>query len=472
MFGQGRPGTGNFLWDPGLTEQVVVEAVSSFVGPTTIDTILARTAKHEQRVRRLPAPMVVWLVIGIGLFNHLDMVAIWRQIVGTLRVLYLALTLYKPPSKSTLSQARQRLTARPLRQLFLETSKPMATDRTRGAFYKGMRLMAIDGTRLDVPDTKANAKAFGRPTTKRNDEVVAGAYPQILAVCLDEIGTHMIYEAVVKSYRGNEYAAGSYLLEKTPSGSLVLWDKGFYGYSHIQQAKEQGKELLARVPSHVVFERVRDLPDGSYLANIYPTTTDKKRGTNGLLVRVIDYTFDDPGRPGHAERHRLVTTLLDAETFPAEELIVLYHERWEIEIGYDELKTHQLGQWIHLRSRTPVGVIQELYGLFIAYNAVRHSMHEAALAIDLDPRRLSFIHAVRVIRDTVPLMRRARTMELPTLYAAMIALIGQGVLPPRDNRINPRVIKRKMSNFAKKRPEHRSCPQPQKRFHEGIVMLT
>lgn len=265
--------------------------------------------------------------------------------------------------------------------------------------------------------------------------------------------------------------APTYLLGKAPGGSLVLWDKGFYGYSQIRSAKELGTHLLARVPSHVICERVQNLSDGSYLANIYPSVKDKRRGTNGLRVRVIEYTFNDPGCPGHAERHRLVTTLLDAQTFPAEELIVLFHDRWEIGLGYDELKTRQLHQWAHLRSRTPVGVVQEVYGIFLAYHAVRQSMHEAALAIDLDPRRLSFIHAVRVIRDTVPLMRAARTEQLPTLYKAIIAPIGQGVLSPRDNRINPRVVKRKMSDFGKKRPEHRKVPQPKKAFRQGVVLL-
>jgi len=170
----------------------------------------------------------------------------------------------------------------------------------------------------------------------------------------------------------------------------------------------------------------------------------------GLIVRVIEYTFDDPNRPGHGQRHWLVTTLLDANTNSPTELVVLYHERWEI--GNDELKTHQLDRLVHLRSRTPCGVLQELYGILLAYNAVRFLMHEAALSVDLHPRRLSFIHAVRVLRETAPLLRAAPTARLPTLYAGMIAHIAQGRLPLRDNRINPRVIKKKMSNFPKNAP--------------------
>jgi hypothetical protein len=190
-----------------------------------------------------------------------------------------------------------------------------------------------------------------------------------------------------------------------------------------------------------------------------------------MVVRVIEYTFDDPQRPGHGERHRLVTSLLDARKYPARELIVLYHQRWEIEIDNDELATHQLARPVELRSRTPCGVVQEFYGILLAHNAVRALMHESALAVNIDPLQLSFIHAVRVIRETIPLLRAARTEQLPGLYLAMIQHIGTGRLPPRDNRINPRVVKVKMSNFKKKRPEDHHVHHLQRSFAESVVML-
>jgi hypothetical protein len=233
---------------------------------------------------------------------------------------------------------------------------------------------------------------------------------------------------------------------------LVLWDRGFYGYRSLAEARRRNVRVLGRVGDGVVFPVVRTLGDGSYRAAIYPTWSDRRHQTQGLLVRVIEYTFDDPNRPGYGERHRVVTTLLDADAYPASQLVVLYHERWEIEIGNDELKTHQLDRLVHLRSRTPCGVLQELYGIRPAYNAVRYFMPEAALSVDIDPQRLSFIHAVRVLRETAPLMRAAPTDRLPTLYAARIRHIAQGRLPPRDNRIHPRVIKKKMSNFPQKTP--------------------
>ena len=235
--------------------------------------------------------------------------------------------------------------------------------------------------------------------------------------------------------------------------------------------------MLGPVPSHAVLEPAEVLADGSYLAKLYPSPAHRKRDELGIVVRVIAYTFDDPGRPGHGERHRLITTLLDAARFPAEELVVLYHQRWEIEIANDEITTHQLARrsagagGAELRSRTPCGVIQEIYGVLLAHNAVRALMHEAALRVDVDPRTLGFMHAVRVVRDAVPLMRAAPTAALPRMYEAMIRQIGQGLLPPRDGRINPRVIKVKMSKWPKKRPHHCHAPQPTKHFRESIAML-
>jgi hypothetical protein len=413
----------------------------------------------------------MWLAIAIGLWSDSDIPAIWRQVIGTLRALQMVSDRKKLPCKSALSQARTRLGAGATRQLFVQTARPIAQTPTRGAFYKGMRLMGIDGVALDTPDTTANAAAFGRPSTCRDGQTIAAAYPKIHVILLAEIGTHMIHEAFAKRAKTSEFPSVSALLKRVPPGSLVLEDRGFYGYKTVAEARRRKIHILGRVPNHVLFDRQQTLADGSYLATIYPTTTDRRRQTNGLIVRVIEYTIDDTNRPGHGERHRLVTTLFEADAYPALELISLYHERWEIELGNDELKTHQLNRLVHLRSRTPNNILQELYGILIAYNAVRFFMHDAAISVDIDPRRLSFIHAVRVIRETAPLMRAAPTPRLASLYAAMIQHIAEGRLPPRDNRINPRVVKRKMSNFPQKRAQHARPPQPQTSFLRSVVII-
>lgn len=468
FIGHGRPGaaTGLELPDPAI----ILEALTRFVNPDIIGLVLKQTGRQSQRIRQLPAAAVVWLVIGIGIWADLDVPAIWRQVVGTLRSLMLVLDV-RPPCKAALSKARSRLGARVMRQLFVAISGPLAMDRTRGAFYKGMLLMAIDGVRFEMPDTPANAAAFGRPRTRRNGQAVEGGYPQMHAVFLAETGTHMVVEAYIKRGKRGEFPLAVPLLKKVPPGALVLQDRGFYGYKPLAEGQKQGVHVLGRVGNHVVFKSIRVLRDGSFLATIYPSTQDQRHQTRGLVVRVIEYTLNEPNRTGHGERHRLVTTLQDEHSYPAEELVVLYHERWEIEIGNDELKTHQLDRHVHLRSRTPCGVLQEIYGVLLAYNAVRYLMHEAALAVDIDPRRLSFIHAVRVLRETAPLMRAAPTVRLPALYSAMIQHIAQGQLPPRDNRVNPRVVKKKMSKFGKKRPEHYHLPQPQNSFEQSVVIL-
>ena len=469
IIGHGGPRTP--VWSEWPASSVVLESLIQFIPPSTIHAVLVHTGRQSRRIRRLPAAAVVWLVIALGIWSDLDIPALWRQVVGTLRSLLLVLALGRPPSKSALSQARQRLGPRPVRQLFVHTARPIAGDRTHGGFYKGLRLLAIDGVSFNIPDSPANAAAFGRPTTSRNGVVVEGGYPRIHAVLLTETGTHMVCEALIKPGKSGEFAMAGALLKKVPPGCLVLWDRGFYGYASLAQAVQHGVHVVGRVASHVLFDVLRPLDDGSYLATIYPSLRDRRHQTHGLVIRVIVYTLDDPHRPGHGERHRLVTTLLDADLYPARELVVLYHERWEIEIGNDEIKTHQLDRLVDLRSRTPCGIVQEIYGILLAYNAIRHLMHEAALSVDVDPRQLSFIHAVRVIRETAPLMRAAPTCQLPALYAAMIQHIAAGRLPTRDNRVNPRVVKRKMSNFAKKRPEHYHPPQPQRSFLESVVIL-
>lgn len=467
--GHGGPGSQAGLELP--PPVIVLEALTRFVPTQTIRSILAHTGRETKRIRRLPAEAVVWLVIAIGIWSDLDIPGVWRQVVGTLQSLFMALESKRPPSKSAISQARTRLGPNAMRQLFVACSAPIALNRTRGAFYKGMRLMAMDGVRFEMPDTPANAAAFGRPRTRRNGQSVDGGYPQAHAIFLSETGTHLVVEAFVKRGKRNEFGVGTALLKKAPPGSLVLQDRGFYGYASLAEGKRCGVEILGRVGSHVVFNRTQPLPDGSYLTTIYPSTKDLRHRTNGLVLRVIEYTLYEPNRTGHCERHRLVTTLQDADRYPARELVTLYHERWEIEIGNDEIKTHQLHRHVHLRSRTPCGILQEVYGILLAYNAVRYLMHEAALAVDIDPRRLSFIHAVRVLRETARLMRAAPTSRLLTLYTAMIKQIAQEQLPPRENRVNPRVVKKKVSNFKKKRPEHWSPRQPKRTFEQSIVIL-
>ncbi len=249
---------------------------------------------------------------------------------------------------------------------------------------------------------------------------------------------------------------------------LLLWDRGFLSYQTVLEVRRRGAHLLARIKKNLIFEPIRVLDDGSYLSKLYRNGADRQKDRDGILVRIIEYTFDDPGRPGSGEPHRLLTTLLDEGLDPAESLIVGYHERWEEELAIDELKTHQRGRPV-LRSQRPAGVVQELYGLLLGHYVIRVLMQEAAATRGIDPRRLSFTASLKILRCRLPecpASRRGRSRW----YHDLVAEIAEEVPEDRRNRINPRVIKRKMSNWRKKRPEHRNYPQPAKEFRDAIVM--
>lgn len=467
--GQGRPGG---RCAAGTPPGAVLRALCERIRPGRVRAALRRTGCQSRRVRRLPAPAVVWLVIALGLFSSGDVPTVWRQIAGTLRALRQAGHGLKPPVKSAFAAARKRLGPRPLRRLFLGAAGPIADERTPGAFYKGLRLMVIDAVSLDAPDTPANRTAFGGSSCRIGGRMLPGAYPRPTLCLLEEAGTRTICEALIRPFKCDEVAAGGALLKRVPPGSLVLWDRRYYARYLLGEAIERGVQVLGRISSQPVFTTLRRLADGSTLARIDPARPGR-RHPPPMTVRVIRYTLNDPHRPGHGEVHRLVTTLLDESLYPARELVGLYHQRWEIEISNDEIKTHQLAasRPTGLRSLTPRGIVQEIYGLLLAYNGVRWVMHRAAQDQGQDPRRLSFIHAVRVIRDATPILRAARPAQRPTLLRAMLRQIAQHTLPPRADRVYPRVVKRKMSHYLAKRPEHLRPPQPTRPFARAIALL-
>ena len=249
---------------------------------------------------------------------------------------------------------------------------------------------------------------------------------------------------------------------------LLLWDRNFLSYQTVSEVRQRKAHLLARIKKNLIFEPIRVLGDGSYLAKMYRSSYDRQKDRNGILVRIIEYTFEDPGRPGSGESHRLLTTLLDEELDPAKALIVVYHERWEEELTIDELKTHQRERPV-LRSQTPGGVVQELYGLLLGHYIIRVLMQEAASTQGIDPRRLSFTATLKILRCRLPECPKSES-GLRRWYQDLVAEVAEEVLEKRRDRINPRVIKRKMSNWKKKRPEHRTYPQPTKEFGAAIVM--
>jgi hypothetical protein len=368
------------------------------------------------------------------------------------------------PGRSTLCEARKRLGIAPLRVLAEQVIRLLGRPETPGAFYRGMRLMALDGFVLDVADTPANDRAFGRPGSGR----APGAFPQVRVLALCEAGSHVLWRWLLKPLKHAEIGMAPYLLRFLQADMLLLWDRHFLTHATVGGVRERGAQLLARITSNRVFEPIAILADGSYLAKLYPNSVDRRRNRNGILVRIIEYTLDDPTRPGAGERHRLLTTLLDAELDPATTLVCLYHERWEEELTIDELKTHQRERPV-LRSQTPAGVVQEVYGLLLAHYLVRVLMHEAAACEQIDPRRVSFTATLKILRCRLPECP-ASQRGCQRWYRRLVQEVTEEIIPPRRNRINPRVIKRKMSKWPKKRPLHRRPPQPTKTFEETIVM--
>jgi hypothetical protein len=434
------------------------------IPPEAVAQALAATGRANARACKLTHEVMLWVVLAMGLLTDLPI----RQVFKYARRLRLG---EKTPGRSGLCQARQRLGVAPLRHLFGQVVRPLATADTPGAFYRGWRLMAFDGTLLDVPDSPANAATFGRPTGGRGD----GAFPQIRKLSLVEVGTHVEVAFVLKPCWRGETSMVAGLLRHLQPGMLVLWDRNFFSYSLWKTLCGRGVHLLARVKKHLVLRPLRALPDGSYLAKIYPSAEDRSHDRRGIVVRVLRYTLHDPQRVGHGEEHVLLTTLLDAAADPALALVLLYHERWEEELVFDEEKVHQdpprVTKPAHLRSETPTGVVQEVYALALGHFVTRALMTEAARPLHLDTDRLSFLGCLQILRCRLPECDGRTAAGLRRWYAALLWELGQERIEPRRNRINPRVVKRKMSKFQKKRPHHRPVPPLKKTFIETVVML-
>jgi hypothetical protein len=434
------------------------------IRPEDVQQVLDATGRSNPRACCLTHEVMLWVVLAMGILTDLPI----RQVFKHARRLRCG---EATPRRSSLCEGRKRLGVAPVRQLFQRVVRPLARPGAPGGFYKGWHLMAIDGTLLDVPDSEANAAAFGRPTGGRGD----GAFPQIRKLSLVEVGTHVEVALVIKPCCRGETSMVDGLVRYLQPGMLLLWDRNFFSYGLWHQLARRGVQILARVKANLVLQPIRSLPDGSYLAKIYPRPYDRDKDRHGIVVRVIRYTLADPQRVGHGEVHTLITTLLDAGAYPAVELILLYHERWEEELVYDEQKTHQDPRRptkpAALRSETPAGVVQEVYALSIGHFVTRALMVEAARPLGVDTDRISFLGALQILQCRLPECDTRTPESFAAWYAALLWEIGHEQIEPRRNRINPRVVKRKMSKFQKKRPIHRPVPPLKKTFVETVVML-
>jgi len=380
-----------------ITDYISLGLIAKVFPRENLESVLAATGKESLRKRELPAHVVVYYVIALALYMNSSYREVLRCLLEGVQWLQLHPGGIKVTGKSGISQARSRLGAEPMRLLHDQMVRPIATAQTRGAYYRQWQIVSIDGATLDVADETANAKAFGRPGVSRG----ASAYPQIRFVSLVETGTHVLFGTQAGPYSCGEIALARKTIAHLRAGMLCLADRNFFGYGLWQQTRATGAELVWRIKKNLRLVCEERLADGSFLSRIYPSPKDRRHQRNAVPVRVIEYRLQ--GVEQAEPIYRLLTTILDPQQAPAQELAALYHERWEIETSLDELKTHLRGSQIVLRSKTPELVYQELYGLLMAHFAIRGLMHEAALKVDEDPDRLSFLHAVRVVRRKLPL---------------------------------------------------------------------
>jgi len=389
--------------DRRLSDLVSVGVLTRVFPPELVDEVIESAGRTQMRHRSLPARVMAYFAIGMGLYSEGSYEDVLAQLTDGLSWASGWAQEYPLPSKSAIFQARQRLGSQPLVELFARVAEPLAEPGTPGSWVAGRRLVAVDGTCLDVADTPANDEYFGRPGVNRGEQA---AFPMARLLAVAECGTHAIFAAKVGTYAESEASLAEALLPAAVGpGMLLTADRGFFSDSLWRKVIATGADLLWRIRTDKWApkpEHVKDLPDGTWLAHLRRKTTAAERNSEPMLVRVIDYTLDD-GRDVTSKPvvYRLFTTLLDPEEAPAVELAAAYAQRWEIENAFDELKTHQRGPRIVLRSKSPDLVLQEIWGHLCCHYAIRSLMAQAAEHAGHDPDRISFTAALRIVRHTI-----------------------------------------------------------------------
>lgn len=396
------------LISPVIESALVFKAIETVIPPNVIAQTLDNTDSVEERKRKLPSQLVVCLVIAMSLWSSDSMGTVLKNLVNGLSRQWTRLGQYwKVPSSSSITEARQRAGCRVMTELFERVVRPLATPQTPGAFLGGLRVMAVDGTVFDVPDSQANARVFGYPASRPGTKA---AFPKVRLVLLIEAGTHLIVDALMCPYRMGERVRVKKLLRSVQAGMLLMWDRGLHSYAMVQATLKQECDYLGRVPANVKFSVELVLDDGSYLSWIYPDGKSKKKGAQKIHVRVIEYTIDSDGEQ---QNYRLITSLLDIALFPALLLATEYHQRWEIENTIDELKTHLNGRKNPIRSLKPREVVQEIYGWLLGHYAVRCLMFKAAQQVGISPLRLGFTGTLKVIRRAISDFQDIQPEQLP-----------------------------------------------------------
>jgi hypothetical protein len=378
-----------------LPDLVSVGLLMKVFPAQVVDAVIAECGRTEQRRRSLPARSMTYFAMGMALHSEGSYEDVLALISDGIAWAHREEGSGRLANKAAISHARDRLGSEPMALLFERVAQPLAVEDTPGCWLAGRRLVAIDGTCLDLPDTPANDVFFGRPGVNKGER---SAFPQARVVALAECGTHVMFEAVVGPYATSENALSGDLLARLRPGMLCLADRGFYSFKAWRKASATGADLLWRVKDNLNLEPVTDLPDGSWLADVFDSVADRRR-QRPVRVRVVEYTVADGREP--TGPYRLLTTILDHEEAPAAELAAAYAQRWEIETAFDELKTHQRGPRAVLRSKSPDLVTQEIWGHLCCHYAIRSLMFDAAEHAGHDPDRVSFVAALRISRRSI-----------------------------------------------------------------------
>lgn len=371
-------------------EQAGIGVLAEAFPLETVRRILKETSREGRRKRLLPPLMMVYYVIALGLFVGVGCREVLRRLLDGAGWIWP--DQIQIATDSAITQARQRLSSEPIEALY-KTVGPIATKKTRGAWFGSWRVVALDGFIVDVAESEENEEAFGRPGSSRG----RSAYPQVRVLGFIENGTHVLFGAEMDRCDVGETTLARRLLGKLQRNMLCLADRNFFCYPLWKQAVATGAKLVWRAKHLLVLPKKRKLSDGSYLATIYPSPKHRRENREGIAIRIIDYRID-----GFRGSYRLVTNILDVAKAPALELARLYSERWTIETGIDEIKTHLRGSHVVLRSKLPDLVRQDVFGLLLAHYGVRFVMHDAALSEDISTEELSFVHTLRVVHRKLP----------------------------------------------------------------------
>ena len=448
--------------DDKVCEQVSMTMLSEVYPAEVIERCVRESEPWSTKVRRVrqsTALTLVLFVIGMALWSRRNQCQVWQSLVGKLSDLHPA----EPTSTISdagLSGRRKELGSQCLQTLMRQCCQVIAQRSTMpSAFCGRYRLMAIDGTLFNTADTPANAAAFGRSSNQYGP----GAYPQVRCVLLVECGSHVVVDLSIDGYEVSEVHGAHRLLEQVSRNMLVLVDAGITSGGFLEHVRERGAHVLGALEAGAWehLSQQRRLADGSVLAWVEPTRPGSAKYPlrAGMWVRIISYRVTDERLGEKGKVYRLVTTLLNPHVAPALTLVNLYHERWEVELVIDEIKTHERAQRKVLRSKTPEGVRQELYGIYLAHYAVRVLLAQAAVEAQLDPDRLSFTEGLFELTESISL---ALTLEPEEATAPLLERLrhkmAQHVLPERRLRINRREVKQVYNKY---KPKKRHLPPPE-----------